>query len=133
MQMVFMTFRSSLEDEVLKWLEAERVSFTFVEKAHGKGVTGLAPSSIYWGGSNTVLFVGIQDEQLNGFRERIYNLQRKFRGEGEVPVPYPVPFHVFVLPCIQWFWRLVQSSIPHRAPMTRSRIRLWRSRSEVTE
>ena len=32
MQMVFMTFRSSLEDEVLKWLEAERVSFTFVER-----------------------------------------------------------------------------------------------------
>jgi hypothetical protein len=47
MQMVFMTFRSSLEDEVLKWLEAERVSFTFVEKAHGKGATGHAPGSIY--------------------------------------------------------------------------------------
>jgi hypothetical protein len=103
MQMVFMTFRSSLEDEVLKWLEAERVSFTFVQKAHGKGATGHAPSSIYWGGSNTVLFVGIQDEQLNGFRERIYNLQHKLHGEGKAEVPYPVPFHVFVLPCIQWF------------------------------
>src|SRR2546423_877157 len=33
MHMVFMTFRSSLEDEVLKRLEAERASFTFVEKA----------------------------------------------------------------------------------------------------
>ena len=99
MQMVFMTFRSSLEDEVLKWLEAERVSFTFVEKAHGKGATGHAPGSIYWGGSNTMLFAGIQDEQLSGFRERIHNLQRKLHGEGTVQVP----FHVFVLPCIQWF------------------------------
>ncbi len=99
MQMVFMTFRSSLDEAVLKWLEAERVSFTFVEKAHGKGVTGKAPSSIYWGGSNTMLFAGIQDEQLSGFQERIHNLQRKLHGEGKVQVP----FHVFILPCIQWF------------------------------
>ena len=40
MQMVIITFRSSLEGEVLKMLEAERLSFTFVEKAHGKGETG---------------------------------------------------------------------------------------------
>ena len=97
MQMVFMTFRSSLEDEVLKWLEGERVSFTFMEKAHGKGVTGKAPSSI--SGTNTMLFAGIPDEQLSGFRERLQNLQRKLHGEGKMPVP----FHVFVLPCIQWF------------------------------
>src|SRR5215472_4164082 len=99
MQMIFMTFRTSLEDEVLKRLEAERVSFTFVEKAHGECATGHAPGSMYWGGSNTMLFAGIQDEQLNGFRERLQNLQRKLQGEGKAPVPY----HVFVLPCIQWF------------------------------
>ncbi|BFU94379.1 MAG: hypothetical protein NTNFB02_11010 [Nitrospira sp.] len=99
MQMVFMTFRSSMEDEVLKWLEAERVSFSFVQKVHGQGVTGKAPSSIYFGGSNTMLFAGIQDEQLSGFRERLQNLQRTLSGEGKVQVP----FHAFVLPCIQWF------------------------------
>jgi hypothetical protein len=99
MQMIFMTFRSSLQGEVLKWLEAEGVSFTFVEQAHGKGVTGHAPGSLYWGGSNTMLFAGIQDEQLSGFRERLQKLQRKLHGEGKVAVP----FHVFVLPCIQWF------------------------------
>ena len=99
MQMVFMTFRSSLEDEVLKWLETEHVSFTFVEKAHGEGATAHAPGSTLWGGSNTMLFAGIQDEQLSGFRDRSYNLQRKLHGESKVPLP----FHVFVLPCIQWF------------------------------
>jgi len=99
MQMIFMTFRTSLEDELLKCLEAEHVSFSFVQKVHGTGATGKAPSSIYWGGSNTMLFAGIQDEQLTGFRERIYTLQRKLQGEGKAPVPY----HVFVLPCIQWF------------------------------
>ena len=33
MQMVLMTFRSSMADDLLKWLKAERVSFTFMENA----------------------------------------------------------------------------------------------------
>jgi len=100
MQMVIMTFRSVLEDEVLKWLEEERLSFTFVENAHGKGKTGHDLGSIYWGGMNTMLFAGIHDEQLCDFRERVHTWQRKLTGEHEVPVPVPV--HIFVLPCIQW-------------------------------
>ena len=99
MQMIIITFRSSLESEVLKWLEAERLSFTFVEKAHGKGMTGHDLGSIYWGGINTMLFAGISDEQLSGFRERMNNWQRTLTGEGTAPVPV----HVFVVPCIQWF------------------------------
>ena len=99
MQMVIMTFRSSLEDKVVKFLETERRSFTFVEKAHGKGTTGSDLSSIYWGGNNTMLFAGIQDEELNGFRERLLEWQRKRSQESTVPIP----FHVFVLPCIKWF------------------------------
>jgi len=46
-----------------------------------------------------MLFTGVQDEQLSGFRERLQTLQQKLHGESEVPVP----FHVFVLPCIQLF------------------------------
>lgn len=99
MQMVIMTFRSSLENEVLKMLEAERLSFTFVDKAHGKGETGHDLDSIFPGGLNTMLYVGIQDEELSGFRERIHNWQRKLTGEGKVQLP----LHAFVLPCIQWF------------------------------
>ena len=99
MQMVIMTFRSSMESIVLKWLEAERLSFTFMDKAHGKGVTGHDLNSIYWGGVNTMLFAGIPDEQLSGFRERIHAWQRTLTGEDTGPVP----IHVFVLPCIQWF------------------------------
>jgi len=99
MQMVIMTFRSSLEDEVLKWLKTERLSFTFVEEAHGKGETGHDLDAIYGGGTNTMLFAGIQDQELSGFRERIHKWQRKLTGEGTVALP----LHVFVLPCIQWF------------------------------
>ena len=99
MQMVIMTFRSSMEDQVVKYLQTERLSFTFVDKAHGKGVTGNDLGSIYWGGINTMLFAGVQDEQLTGFRERIHNWQRKLTEDGKVPLP----LHAFVLPCIQWF------------------------------
>lgn len=67
--------------------------------AQVKGVTVHDLGSIYRGGISTMLFAGIQDEQLGGFRERILNWQRKVTGDGKVPVP----FHICVLPCIQWF------------------------------
>ena len=99
MQMVVMTFQISLEGEVLKMLEAEHLSFTFVEKAHGKGETGDDLNVIVGSGINTILFAGIQDAQLSGFRERTLNWQRKLTGEGKMPLP----LHLFILPCIQWF------------------------------
>jgi hypothetical protein len=99
MQMIIMAFRSSLEGEVLKCLEEERVFFSFVEKVQGQGATGKAPSSLYWGGTNTMLYAGIHDEQLSVFRDRLHKLQQKLQEHSTVPVP----FHVFVLPCIQWF------------------------------
>jgi|SRR5262244_2094372 len=99
MQMVMMTFRSSLEGQVQKFLKEERVSFTFVEEAHGKGETGQDIDRIFGGGTNTMLFAGIPDEQLTGFRDRAYNLNRELTQNGHVQLP----FHVFVMPCIQWF------------------------------
>ena len=47
MQMVIMTFRSTMEDRVVKWLKAEGLSFTFMDKAHGKGETGDDLNSVY--------------------------------------------------------------------------------------
>ena len=107
MQMVIMTFRSSLEEIVLKWLEEERLSFTLVGNAHGKGKTGDDLGSHNWDGMNTMLFVGIQDEQVSGFWERIHTWHQQFTGD--------VAVHVFVLPCIQWFQHLVQRRLSHRA------------------
>ncbi|HEY6261286.1 MAG TPA: hypothetical protein VIW47_06820, partial [Nitrospiraceae bacterium] len=79
--------------------KTERLSFTYMDKAHGKGVTGDDLGSMYWGGLNTMLFAGIPDEQLNGFRERMDTWQRTLTETTEGPSPV----HVFVLPCIQWF------------------------------
>src|SRR5215813_7259332 len=99
MQMVMMTFRSSLEGEVQKFLKEERVSFTFVEEARGKGETGQDIDKIVLGGTNTVLFAGIPDEQLTGFRAHVQEFNRELTKEGKVSLP----FHIFVMPCIQWF------------------------------
>jgi len=100
MQMVLMTFRSSLESEVLNWLDAATVPYTLVEKAHGKGITGHAPGSALWagGGENAVLFVVIDDDHVNAFRDRVQQFHRTLSERGKVPLP----LHVFVLPCIQW-------------------------------
>ena len=97
MQMVIMTFRSVLENIVLDWLKTERLSFTYVNQAHGKGQTGDDLGA--WGGITTMLFAGIPDEQVSGFQERMHTWQRTLTGAADVPSPV----HVFVLPCIQWF------------------------------
>ena len=99
MQMVMMTFRSSLEHRVVKWLKAEGLSFTFVEAARGKGETGQDVDRILGGGTNTMLFAGVSDEGFAGFRDRAHNFNQELTRDGKVPLP----FHVFVLPCIQWF------------------------------
>ena len=99
MQMVMMTFRSSLEESLIEWLKAEHLSFTFVEKARGKGGTGQDLDIIFGGGTNTMLFAGIPDEQLTGFRDRAHEFNRELTKDGRVQLP----FHIFVMPCIQWF------------------------------
>jgi hypothetical protein len=55
MQMVLMVFRTSLETEVLRWLDAQAVPYTRLEWAQGKGITGAVPSSVMWDGSNTIV------------------------------------------------------------------------------
>ncbi|BCA56501.1 hypothetical protein W02_36410 [Nitrospira sp. KM1] len=100
MQMVLMVFRTSLETEVLPLIEHEQLPYTRLDGAQGKGLTGHVPGSSMWGGANTVVLLAVSDDRLASFRERIlkYNEDCKSR-----PKPVTVPFHVFILPCIQWF------------------------------
>lgn len=98
MQMVMMVFRTSMEGEVLPWVEHEQLPYTRLDGAQGKGATGLMPGSLMWGGANSVLLLAIPDDRLANFRDRV----RAFERELEVQQRMGVPFHIFVMPCIQW-------------------------------
>ena len=99
MQMVMMVFRTSLETEVLPLVEEEALPFTRLDGLQGKGDTGNVPGSVTWGGSNTVLLLAVPDDRLNRFRDRVRQYQENMKAH---PKPVGVPFHIFVLPCIQW-------------------------------
>jgi hypothetical protein len=99
MQMVMMVFRTSLESEVLPLVEQEQLPFTRLDSAKGKGGTGSVSGSESWEGTNTVLLLAIPDERLSRFRERVHQFQDRLDAHASVGVP----FHIFVLPCIQWF------------------------------
>jgi hypothetical protein len=100
MQMVMMVFRTSLEQEVLPLVEDEQLPFTRLDGLQGKGATGSVPGSVTWGGSNTVLLLAVPDERLSGFRDRVHRFQDGLKSR---PKAVGLPFHIFVLPCIQWF------------------------------
>ena len=99
MQMVMMVFRTSMEQEILSWVEREQLPYTRLDGAQGKGETGTVPGSVTWGGANTVVFLGVPDDRLSSFRNRV----RVFEQELEArKITVGVPFHIFVMPCIQW-------------------------------
>ena len=57
MQMVIMVFRTSMEGDVLPWIEHEQLPYTRLDGAQGKGATSLVPGAVMWGGANSVLLV----------------------------------------------------------------------------
>ena len=99
MQMVMMVFRTSLESEVLPWVEEEGLTYTRIDGVQGTGDTGSVPGSVTWGGANSVLFLALSDDRLTPFRDRIRRYQLELERH---PRTGGVPFHIFVLPCIQW-------------------------------
>jgi len=99
MQMVMMVFRTSLEQEVLPLVEEEALPFTRPDGLQGKGETGSVPGSVTWGGANTVLLLAVPDDRLKSFRDRVHRFQDEKKAH---PKSVGVPFHIFVLPCIQW-------------------------------
>jgi hypothetical protein len=99
MQMVMMVFRTSLEHEVLPWIEQEQLPYTRLDGAQGKGTTGTSRGSVTWGGANTVLLLAVPDDRLSKFRERVRTFEAEVAAQQRAA---GVPFHIFVLPCTQW-------------------------------
>lgn len=99
MQMVKMVFRTSLENEVLAWVEEEHLPYTRFDGVQGKGLTGSAEGLTTWGAANTVLLLAVPDDRLSSVRERVTTFQQQIEHRQQSA---GVPFHIFVLPCIQW-------------------------------
>jgi hypothetical protein len=99
MQMVMMVFRTTLEDQVLPWLEHEQQAYTRLDSVGGKGASGAVPGSVTWGGSNTVILTAVPDERFNTFRDRVFQFHSQIQAKTRSG---SVPFHTFVLPCVQW-------------------------------
>jgi hypothetical protein len=100
MQMVMMVFRTSLEHDVLPLIEEEQLPFTRLDSVQGKGLTGNIPGSVMWGGSNTILLLAVPDERLASFRDRAHQFHKE---RTTLHKDIGIPFHAFILPCIQWF------------------------------
>lgn len=98
MQMMLMVFRTSMEGEVLPWVEQEQLPYTRLDGAQGKGGTGLMPGSVWWGGANSVLLLAMPDDRVARFRDRVQTFKETLEGHNRVDVP----FHIFVMPCLQW-------------------------------
>jgi len=99
MQMVLLVFRTSLEEEVLGWLEQEDVPYTRVDDAKGKGLTGHVPDGYTsFHGTNSIAFTIVPENRMESFREKITRLQDTMRAKRK----RHVPFHAFVLPALQW-------------------------------
>lgn len=98
MHMVVFVFRTTLEEAVLKLLEGEQVLYTRLEKVRGKGVTGIAPGSITYGGANTIIWTAVSDERITKLQTKV----EQFKTELSVRRKVTPPFHAFMLPCVQW-------------------------------
>ena len=100
MQMVVMVFRTSLEHSVLPLVEQEGLPYTRLDTLQGRGVTGIVPDPITWGGSNVALLMAMPDERLSQFQKRATQFHEELTALHKGVGP---PFHIFVLPCIQLF------------------------------
>jgi hypothetical protein len=98
MQMMIMVFRTSMEGEVLPWVKQEQLPYTRLDGAQGTGATGTMPGSVWWGGANSVLLLALPDDRVASFRDRV----GAFKEDLEVHQRVNVPFHIFVMPCLQW-------------------------------
>ncbi|WP_455244902.1 hypothetical protein [Petrachloros mirabilis] len=97
MKMLFLTFRDSLQDEILAFLKNQKIhAYTYVPKVHGAGETGDAFGSFLTHGENALVMMALPDEQarvaIEAFRLLRDVLSTRQQGAA-------IPAKLMVLPC----------------------------------
>lgn len=97
MKMLLFTFRDSLQDEVLSFLNQAHIqAYTYVPKVHGVGQTGAAFGAFLSHGDNAIAMVTLADEPASrtiaSFRTFSAALSQRQQGAA-------IPLRLMVLPC----------------------------------
>lgn len=97
MKMLFLTFRDSLQDEMLAFLKNQQIhAYTYIPKVHGAGETGDAFGSFLTHGENALVMVTLPDEHA-GQAIEAFRLLRKFLSTRQQGATIPV--RLMVVPC----------------------------------
>lgn len=99
MEMIFVVFRSSLEADILRVLEQERIAgFTMLPDILGIGATGRALHAYPWPASNTLLLAALEEPDTG----RLLAALEAFRaGAARNQHGADIPLRVFTVPCRQ--------------------------------
>lgn len=97
MKMLIFTFRDSLEEEMLSFLEQENITaYTYLPKVHGAGRTGKAFGAFLTHGDNALAMTTLADEPafrtIGSFRSFRAALSQRQQGAA-------IPLRLIVLPC----------------------------------
>ncbi|MDH4187050.1 MAG: hypothetical protein OEV08_08630 [Nitrospira sp.] len=97
MKMLILTYRDSLQEEVLSFFTQEKIqAYTIIPKVHGLGQTGAAVGSLMSHGENSLVLVALADEPaqqvIAAFRTLRARLTQQQHGAG-------IPLKLMVMPC----------------------------------
>lgn len=97
MKMLVLTFRDSLQEEVLSLLTREKIEgYTMIPTVHGMGGTGAAFGAFTSHGENSLVLLALADESagrtIEAFRALRSRLSQQQQGAA-------IPMKLMVMPC----------------------------------
>lgn len=97
MKMLIMTFRDSLEEEVLTFLSDNKIhAYTYIPKVHGTGTTGAAFGRFLTHGENGLILTTLSDEDAHRMTEAFRSFRARLSERQQHAV---IPARLMVVPC----------------------------------
>lgn len=97
MKMLVLTFRDSLQEELLSLLTREKIqAFTMIPKVYGLGETGAAAGSLMSHGENSLVLIMLADESAKRMTEAFRSLRAQLSQQQHGAA---IPMKLMVMPC----------------------------------